>query len=186
MSCSAPAGWVRDEVVVANKLWWEFWPEQTRPTSSGLARADGARPRRSDLRHAAARDDPRSVAVREVVESAAGLIASGMARQWASACGRRRVRRGGRHRLRARVLPPVANQLACSLVQQESTETRRWSADDEPRRRSGRVVRARRRNADREVHRRTRPAGRATTTPRRTAPASGSPSRSPTWRVRGM
>src|SRR6185295_9311943 len=22
------AGWVRDEVVVANKLWWEFWPEQ--------------------------------------------------------------------------------------------------------------------------------------------------------------
>ena len=21
-------GWVRDEVVVANKLWWEFWPEQ--------------------------------------------------------------------------------------------------------------------------------------------------------------
>ena len=22
------AGWKRDEVVVANKLWWEFWPEQ--------------------------------------------------------------------------------------------------------------------------------------------------------------
>ncbi|MGZ7003895.1 MAG: aldo/keto reductase, partial [Acidimicrobiales bacterium] len=22
------AGWVRDEVVVANKLWWELWPEQ--------------------------------------------------------------------------------------------------------------------------------------------------------------
>ena len=22
------AGWVRDEVVVANKLWWEFWPQQ--------------------------------------------------------------------------------------------------------------------------------------------------------------
>jgi aryl-alcohol dehydrogenase-like predicted oxidoreductase len=21
-------GWVRDEVVVANKLWWEFWPQQ--------------------------------------------------------------------------------------------------------------------------------------------------------------
>jgi aryl-alcohol dehydrogenase-like predicted oxidoreductase len=21
------AGWNRDEVVVANKLWWEFWPE---------------------------------------------------------------------------------------------------------------------------------------------------------------
>ena len=23
------SGWVRDEVVVANKLWWEFWPEQS-------------------------------------------------------------------------------------------------------------------------------------------------------------
>src|SRR3954465_7606419 len=23
------AGWTRDDVVVANKLWWEFWPEQT-------------------------------------------------------------------------------------------------------------------------------------------------------------
>ena len=22
------AGWRRDEVVVANKLWWEFWPDQ--------------------------------------------------------------------------------------------------------------------------------------------------------------
>src|SRR5215469_9560474 len=23
------AGWKRDKVVVANKLWWEFWPAQT-------------------------------------------------------------------------------------------------------------------------------------------------------------
>ena len=23
------AGWDRDEVVVSNKLWWEFWPEQS-------------------------------------------------------------------------------------------------------------------------------------------------------------
>ena len=23
------AGWRRDEVVVANKLWWEFWPRQS-------------------------------------------------------------------------------------------------------------------------------------------------------------
>src|SRR5215831_3166241 len=23
------AGWKRDEVIVANKLWWEFWPRQT-------------------------------------------------------------------------------------------------------------------------------------------------------------
>jgi len=23
------AGWRRDETVIANKLWWEFWPEQS-------------------------------------------------------------------------------------------------------------------------------------------------------------
>src|SRR4026209_2120464 len=23
------AGWPRDQTVVANKLWWEFWPEQS-------------------------------------------------------------------------------------------------------------------------------------------------------------
>jgi len=26
---SRAAGWRRDDVVVANKLWWEFWPDQT-------------------------------------------------------------------------------------------------------------------------------------------------------------
>src|SRR5260370_2070015 len=25
------SGWKRDEVVLANKLWWEFWPEQKAP-----------------------------------------------------------------------------------------------------------------------------------------------------------
>ena len=23
------SGWPRDEVTIANKLWWEFWPEQS-------------------------------------------------------------------------------------------------------------------------------------------------------------
>src|SRR6185437_2395322 len=29
------AGWRRDEVVVANKLWWEFWPDE--PPAEELA-----------------------------------------------------------------------------------------------------------------------------------------------------
>ena len=50
------AGWVRDEVVVANKLWWEFWPEQDAVgRARRLARADGPRPHRPDLHDAAAR-----------------------------------------------------------------------------------------------------------------------------------
>jgi aryl-alcohol dehydrogenase-like predicted oxidoreductase len=28
------AGWPRDETVIANKLWWEFWPAKTRRASS--------------------------------------------------------------------------------------------------------------------------------------------------------
>jgi aryl-alcohol dehydrogenase-like predicted oxidoreductase len=31
------AGWKRDEVVLANKLWWEFWPQQ-----SAAAELDGS------------------------------------------------------------------------------------------------------------------------------------------------
>ena len=58
-----------------------------RSSSGGRARrvprADGARPHRPDLRHPAARHDHSSL--REVVESASGLIASGMARHWAVA-----------------------------------------------------------------------------------------------------
>ena len=49
------AGWQRDEVVVANKLWWEFWPEQdAAERARRLARAHGARPRRPHLLRAAA------------------------------------------------------------------------------------------------------------------------------------
>lgn len=31
------AGWRRDEVVVANKLWWEFWPEQSAVAELGAS-----------------------------------------------------------------------------------------------------------------------------------------------------
>ena len=31
------AGWKRDEVVLANKLWWEFWPQE-----SAAAELDGS------------------------------------------------------------------------------------------------------------------------------------------------
>ena len=36
------AGWRRDETVVSNKLWWEFWPDQS-PAGGArrVARADG-------------------------------------------------------------------------------------------------------------------------------------------------
>ncbi len=50
------AGWPRDETVVANKLWWEFWPDESAlRRDRGLARANEARPHRRRVRVSAAR-----------------------------------------------------------------------------------------------------------------------------------
>jgi aryl-alcohol dehydrogenase-like predicted oxidoreductase len=118
------SGWGRDEVVVANKLWWEFWPEQSAADElraslerMGLDHIDliYATPSPATI--------PESVTVREVVESTAGLIASGMARHWAVAMWS--ASQLGEALDIASELgtpPPVANQLACSLVQHESAD----------------------------------------------------------------
>jgi L-glyceraldehyde 3-phosphate reductase len=73
------AGWKRDEVIVANKLWWEFWPEQTAAEeldgSLGRMRFDHV-----DLIYA--ERPPDGLSVEEVVTSAARLIDSGKAHTW--------------------------------------------------------------------------------------------------------
>jgi L-glyceraldehyde 3-phosphate reductase len=72
-------GWVRDEVVISNKLWWEHWPEENAATeldgSLGRMQLDHvdliyAMPPRADL------------PVGEIVEQVAGLIDTGRARAW--------------------------------------------------------------------------------------------------------
>jgi len=73
------AGLRRDEVVVANKLWWEFWPEQ-----DAAAELDASLRRMGfdyvDLIYASAPPDGMSVADR--VRAVAGLVASGRALAW--------------------------------------------------------------------------------------------------------
>jgi len=73
------AGWQRDEVVVSNKLWWEFWPEQ--PAREEL---DGSLGRMQldhvDLIYATTLPDGLDVA--RAVEEVAGLIETGRARAW--------------------------------------------------------------------------------------------------------
>jgi aryl-alcohol dehydrogenase-like predicted oxidoreductase len=73
------AGWVRDQVVVANKLWWEFWPEQ-----SAEAELDGSLARMGldhvDLIYAI--HPPPELSIDRVVEEVTGLISSGRARAW--------------------------------------------------------------------------------------------------------
>jgi len=73
------AGWKRDEVVVANKLWWEFWPAE-----SAAEELDGSLARMGfdylDLVYS--ERPPDGVAVPAVVAAVSELVASGKARAW--------------------------------------------------------------------------------------------------------
>lgn len=72
-------GWRRDEVVVANKLWWEFWPAE-----SAQQELDGSLARMGfdyvDLIYATW--PPEELGAAEIVDSVAGLISAGKARAW--------------------------------------------------------------------------------------------------------
>jgi aryl-alcohol dehydrogenase-like predicted oxidoreductase len=72
-------GWKREEVVVTNKLWWEFWPEQT-----ALQEVDESLGRMGldylDVIYSFV--PPEGLAIAEIVRSAAGVIAAGKARAW--------------------------------------------------------------------------------------------------------
>jgi aryl-alcohol dehydrogenase-like predicted oxidoreductase len=73
------AGWARDEVVVANKLWWEFWPEQ------GAADEIDASLGRMGLDHMDliyTMQPPDGLSVEELVGHVAALVSSGRARAW--------------------------------------------------------------------------------------------------------
>ncbi|MGZ4792964.1 MAG: aldo/keto reductase, partial [Ilumatobacteraceae bacterium] len=73
------AGWVRDDVVVANKLWWEFWPQQ-----DAAAELDSSLARMGldhiDLIYTM--QPPEGLTIAGLVEQVAALVASGRARAW--------------------------------------------------------------------------------------------------------
>ena len=73
------AGWRRDETVIANKLWWEFWPEQ-----SAAHELDGslARMQMDHVDLIYANPAPEGLELAELVESVTGLITAGKARAW--------------------------------------------------------------------------------------------------------
>ena len=73
------AGVPRDEAVVTNKLWWEFWPEQ-----SAAAELDESLQRMGfdyiDVIYA--NPPPEGMPVADLVAATGGLIGSGKARAW--------------------------------------------------------------------------------------------------------
>jgi aryl-alcohol dehydrogenase-like predicted oxidoreductase len=72
-------GWDRADTVVSNKLWWEFWPEQ-----SAAAELDGSLMRMGfdyvDLIYA--NPPPDDLPIADMVAAMGELVASGKARAW--------------------------------------------------------------------------------------------------------
>ena len=114
------AGIRRDDAVVANKLWWEFWPEQ-----SAAAELDASLQRMGfdyvDVIYA--NPPPRGMAVADLAGVAGGLVAAGKARAWglvnwaADLAGQAVEAAAG-----LGVVPPCAVQLPYSLVQRSWVE----------------------------------------------------------------
>jgi aryl-alcohol dehydrogenase-like predicted oxidoreductase len=72
-------GWKRDEVVLANKLWWEFWPQQ-----KAAAELDASlqRMRMDYVDLAYAERPPERLTMEEIVHDIGALIDAGKVRAW--------------------------------------------------------------------------------------------------------
>jgi aryl-alcohol dehydrogenase-like predicted oxidoreductase len=114
------AGVPRDDAVVANKLWWEFWPEQ-----SAAAELDASLGRMGfgyvDLIYAM--PPPAGLEIADLVGAVGGLLAAGKARAWgvanwpADLCGQ-----AVEAAARLAIAPPCAVQLPYSLVRRSWVE----------------------------------------------------------------
>jgi aryl-alcohol dehydrogenase-like predicted oxidoreductase len=115
------AGWRREETVVANKLWWEFWPEQ-----SAAEELEASLQRMGfdyvDLIYSfVAPEGPR---VAEIVAAVGELIASGKARAWGIANWEPAdLVQAATIALELGVPPPCAAQLPYSVAMREYVES---------------------------------------------------------------
>ena len=115
------AGWPRDETVVANKLWWEFWPAE-----SALDEIEGslARTRLDHIDVEYACPLPEGLEVAEAVRQIAEVIEAGKARAWGVANWQAEEIAEAARAAKALGVPgPCAVQLPYSLV------SRSWLED---------------------------------------------------------
>jgi aryl-alcohol dehydrogenase-like predicted oxidoreductase len=114
------AGWRRDAVVVANKLWWEFWPEQ-----SAMGELDASLERMGldylDLEYSA--PPPAGLEIATVVRDAAALTASGKLRAWGVLnWAPEQIAEAVRVAAAEGLPPPCAAQLPYSLVDRSDVD----------------------------------------------------------------
>jgi len=114
------AGWRRDETIVSNKLWWEFWPDETpaQELSGSLGRMGLAY---VDLIYAEV--PPPGIGLEDAVEEITGLIRAGTARAWGTLNWTpEQMERAWQIADREGVPGPAATQLPYSLVRREVVE----------------------------------------------------------------
>jgi L-glyceraldehyde 3-phosphate reductase len=114
------AGWPRSQAVVANKLWWEFWPRE----SPALEVAGSLRRMQFDyLDLVYSEVPPAGVPLEEAVELIAGLVRAGTVRAWGTLnWPPELMERAWQAAERAGVSGPVATQPPYSLVRREVVE----------------------------------------------------------------
>jgi aryl-alcohol dehydrogenase-like predicted oxidoreductase len=120
------SGWKRQEVVLANKLWWEFWPDQ-----DAAAELEGSlgRMKMDYLDLAYAERPPDGLHVQEIVRQVGGLISSGKIRAWGVLnWPAALIAEAAEASVAAGVPPPCAAQLAYSLVSRSPVEDREMIA----------------------------------------------------------
>jgi aryl-alcohol dehydrogenase-like predicted oxidoreductase len=124
------SGWRRDEVVVSNKLWWEFWPDQS--PAQELAGSLG----RMGLDHIDliySEVPPDGVELEDAIDMITGLIRAGAARAWGTLNWTPvQMERAWQIADREGVPGPVATQPPYSLVRREIVDDpamRRVAAD---------------------------------------------------------
>jgi aryl-alcohol dehydrogenase-like predicted oxidoreductase len=124
------SGWRRDEVVVSNKLWWEFWPDQS-PAQELAGSLSRMGLDHVDLIYSGALPD--GVGVEDAVGMITGLIRAGAARAWGTFFwSPEQMERAWQIADREGVPGPVATQPPYSLVRREIVEDpamRRVAAD---------------------------------------------------------
>jgi aryl-alcohol dehydrogenase-like predicted oxidoreductase len=115
------AGRDREDAVVSNKLWWEFWPEQ-----SAAAELEGSLARMGfdDVDLIYANPPPDELGVAEMVGAVGELVSSGKARAWGIVNWQAgQFAQAVRAAEEQGVPPPCAAQLPYSLVQRDWVES---------------------------------------------------------------
>jgi aryl-alcohol dehydrogenase-like predicted oxidoreductase len=113
------SGWPRDEVTIATKLWWEFWPQTAREELEASLERTGLE--RFDFVYSD--PPPEELPLRDVVTAVTDLVSSGTARAWGIVnWPATRVAEAGRIAHELGVAPPSAAQLPYSLVSRDWVE----------------------------------------------------------------